>query len=84
MPLGRGVQNDFIMQIGDDGRIKYAQGISSDDTTTAVSSKAGGPIDGMLRGGKGGGGVTIIQHNYSDMESIKKGYRSLMAARALG
>jgi len=45
-----------------------------------VTSRPGGAVS---QAGKGGGGVTIIQHNYTDMESIKKGWKALAAAKAL-
>lgn len=74
--------HDFLMQVGSDGRVKFAQRIDGADTV-AVATKAGGAV-AAAAGRSGGGGVTIIQHNYSDMEAIKKGYKALMAARALG
>lgn len=77
--------NDFLMHIGGDGQVKFSQRINGADQVTAVATKGGGGVDSaMRRGGGGGGGITIVQHNYSDMEAIKKGYRSMMAARALG
>jgi len=71
---------DFIMQVGEGGRVKFAQRIDGGDTVTAT--KSGGAIDTATRGG-GGGGVTIIQHNYSGTEAIQKGYRALAAAKAI-
>lgn len=72
---------DFIMQIGAGGQVKFAQRIDGGDTVTAA--KPGGAIDTAGRGAGGGGGVTIIQHNYSGTEAIQKGYRALAAAKAL-
>lgn len=71
---------DFIMHVGSNGQVKFAQRIDGADTV-AVAAKAGGGISQAA--GKGGGGVTIIQHNYSGMEAVQKGYRALMAAKAL-
>ena len=83
--LSSAPMHDAIFQVGSDGRLKFAQRIDSADTVTAIASKAGGAIDSASKSSRGGGGgVTIVQHNYADMEGIKKGYRALMAARALG
>lgn len=82
LATGKPKADDFLMQIGAGGQVKFAQRINSADTVTAVASKGGGAVAGAARGA--GGGTTLIQHNYSDMEAIKKGYRSMMQAKALG
>jgi hypothetical protein len=74
---------DFLMHIGNDGQVKFAQRIDGQDTV-ALASKGGGAVSQATGRAGGGGGVTIVQHNYSNMEAVQKGYRSLMAARAIG
>ena len=79
LPLGP-MANDFVMHIGATGKVKYAQRVHPGDETVAMSARQGGAMS-QASGSKGG--VTIIQHNYTDMESIKKGWRALRNAKAL-
>lgn len=73
---------DFLLHVGAGGRVKFAQRIDGADTV-AVAAKSGGALStGAKRAGTSGG-VVLVQHNYSDMESIKKGWRALRSAKAL-
>lgn len=57
---------DFLMHIGEGGRVKFAQRIDAADTVTAVASKPGGALS---RAGAGGGGV-VNNHFYNDGQGI--------------
>lgn len=78
--------DDFLMHLGSDGQVKFAQRIDGQDTV-ALATKSGGGIDAAMSGvgrGGGGGGTIIINHNYNDGEGVRKSWRSLQAAKALG
>ena len=59
---------DFLMHIGSDGQVKFAQRIDGSDTL-AVASKAGGGLSKAGRGG-GGGGNVVNNHFYNDGQGI--------------
>jgi len=83
IPIASPKAEDFLMHIDSDGQVKFAQRIDGADTV-AVATKTGGAVDRASGGGGAGGGTTIVQHNYSSMDSVVKGWRTLMASRAMG
>jgi hypothetical protein len=70
--------NDFLMQIGAGGRVKFAQRINSADTVTATASKPGGPIQSSGR--KGSGGSTVVINSFGNAAEVVRGIQAAVAA----
>lgn len=73
---------DFLMQIGEGGRVKFAQRIDTADQVTAVASKGGGAID--QAGRRGGNGSVNHHHYYNDAKGVYSQWQKLQQARVLG
>jgi len=69
---------DFLMQIGTGGRVKFAQRISASDTVTATASKPGGPIQSSGR--KGSGGSTVVINSFGNAAEVVRGIQAAVAA----
>jgi hypothetical protein len=67
-PTGTPPTNDFMVQYGADGAIKFSQRIDPNDTV--VAAKPGGALDKASRRGGGSGGVTNVFHLYGNGPSV--------------
>jgi hypothetical protein len=67
--------NDFLMQIGQGGRVKFAQRIDTSDQVDVAAHKPGGP---MSRSGKGGSGVVI--NSFGNSAEVIRGIQAAVAA----
>lgn len=80
--LAKPAANDFLAHISG-GQVKLAQRVDHADQVDVLASKSGGAFSSAA-GKAGGGGMVVVNHNYNDGEGVRKTWRSLQAARALG
>jgi len=71
--------HDFLMQVGEGGRVKFAQRIDTADTVTAVASKPGGAISQA----KGGRGSSVIVNSFGNSAEVVRGIQAAVSAGVL-
>ncbi len=72
--------NDFIMQVGTGGRIKFAQRINSADEVTAMATKPGGAVRGASSGKRGAGGSNVVINSFGNAAEVIRGIQAAVAA----
>jgi len=73
---------DFLMQIGDGGRVKFAQRIDKADTVTALASKGTGAVQ-SAGSRSGGGGSSVVINSFGNAAEVIRGIQAAIAAGAL-
>jgi len=70
--------NDFLMQVGQGGRVKFAQRIDSADQVTALAHKPGGAVSKA-----GSGGSSVVINSFGNSAEVVRGIQAAAAAGVL-
>ena len=79
---GKPAAQDFLMQIGSGGRVKFAQRIDKADTVTALASKGTGAVQ-SAGSRSGGGGSSVVIYSFGNAAEVIRGIQAAIAAGAL-